>query len=846
MGRVYRAHDGNLNRRVAIKVLPEAFADDADRLARFRREAQVLASLSHTNIAAIYGLEEAQGEVALALELVEGEDLAARLTRGAIPLDDALAIARQIADGLEAAHEKGIVHRDLKPANIRITPEGVVKLLDFGLAKQGLETAASHGAAASMSSPTFQSPAAVTTPGVILGTAAYMAPEQARGAGADKRADLWAFGVVLMEMLTGQHVFPGETVSDVLAAVLRRDIPWSALPSETPTPVRRLLRRCLQRDRKKRLADAASARLEIDDALGGEPDRVSVATAALSTRRRATLRTVLPAVAGTALVVSAVVYALVPRPAPPALERLVLTIVPPQGMVMTPVGTMASTPQLSPDGSAVLFKTESPRGYHVRRLAAMDVIKVPGSERLGNEPFWHGNTRVTMPTPDGAGGRLLDVRLPDGAPETVMTYGANVRGGGWTSDGQVILPATMQLLIGANGAPVRGDPGRLMYPEFIRGTPHVVFLRRVDRGQPEVILATMVDGAIADHVVLLKNDTAARFTPSGGNRLLFVRNENLYAQRLNLTTRSLEGEPELIIKEVASQPSLFRADFSVADNGTIAWRPGRAALSQVVTFNRQGQQLGVSGPPGAIETVLMSPLDDARLLVRGDAYFLVNAGEAGRASLPQDVMWAFWSPDGHLVGRRRETGFGRIGTDGAIEPIGAVADGVSVFALSPDGRFALGRVGAQAVWAPVAEMIEPKAWKPLTDLDETASDVSFSPDGRFVVYDARGVYVQPFPGAGRRQLVDGSGRDPVWRRDGREILYVRDDAVWSAPVSARGGTIAFNSPLRLFSGVRRSPSAVAQSQSLAVASNGSRFYLTQGVEQPTADVIHVLIGALRN
>ncbi len=266
-GEVYRARDTKLNRDVAVKVLSAAFAEDRVRLARFRREAQVLASLNHPNIAAIYGLEESSDVVALALELVEGEEVAERLKGGAIPVDEAIAIAKQIAEGLEAAHEKGIVHRDLKPANVKIAKDGTVKILDFGLAKAYEGEPATDGALSQ--SPTMSRQ--MTEAGIILGTAAYMSPEQARGKPVDKRADVWAFGVVLFEMLTGRRLFQGKTVSDTMAAVLRQEIPWPALPPETPAGVQRLLCRCLDRDTRERLRDIGEARTALKDSASFEP-----------------------------------------------------------------------------------------------------------------------------------------------------------------------------------------------------------------------------------------------------------------------------------------------------------------------------------------------------------------------------------------------------------------------------------------------------------------------------------------------------------------------------------------------------------------------------------------------
>src|SRR5688572_2628951 len=279
MGEVFRAHDTRLNRQVAIKVLPAAFANDKERVARFRREAQVVASLNHPNVAAIYGLEESDGVIGLALELVEGEDLAQRLMRGAIPIDEAIEIARQIAEGLEAAHEKGVVHRDLKPANVKIAPDGTVKILDFGLAK-AYEDDSSSNETSLANSPTMARP--MTNAGMILGTAAYMSPEQARGKPVDKRSDIWSFGVVLFEMMTGRRLFAGETVSDTLAAVLRQDIDFDKLPESTPQTLRRVLRRCLERNPKTRLHDVADARLELTNAIDPAPE---VAPPPASTRR---------------------------------------------------------------------------------------------------------------------------------------------------------------------------------------------------------------------------------------------------------------------------------------------------------------------------------------------------------------------------------------------------------------------------------------------------------------------------------------------------------------------------------------------------------------------------------
>ena len=349
MGGVYRARDTKLNRDVALKILPDAFASDPDRLARFTREAQTLASLNHPNIAAIYGIEESPDVRALVMELVEGEDLSLRIARGAIPLDEALPIAKHIAEALEAAHEQGIIHRDLKPANIKVRADGTVKVLDFGLAK-ALDPAAASSPQA-MNSPTITSPA-MTQAGMILGTAAYMAPEQARGTAVDKRADVWAFGVVLYEMLTGRRLFTGTTVSDTIAAVLKAEPDWTTLPTDTPPAIRRLLRRCLEKDRKRRLTDAGAARLEIDDALTASPTAdgavASDTSATAAPRGRLAWMTGLAAAAvlvAAALAVPAVRYLReTPTPAPPEMRL----------EIATPATSDVMSFALSPDGRQIV------------------------------------------------------------------------------------------------------------------------------------------------------------------------------------------------------------------------------------------------------------------------------------------------------------------------------------------------------------------------------------------------------------------------------------------------------------------------------------------------------------
>ncbi len=425
MGEVYRATDTNLKRAVAIKVLPDALAFDAERLMRFRREAEVLASLNHPNIAAIYGLEDAGGVMALAMEFVEGVDLAERISHGAMPIDEALPIAAQIADALAAAHEQGIIHRDLKPANIKLRSDGTVKVLDFGLAKaRSLHNAISQGVT---QSPTMMSPARMTRIGMLLGTAAYMSPEQAKGRPADKRSDVWAFGCVLFEMLTGRRAFGGDEVTDTLAEVLKGTPDWTALPATTPQGIRRLLRRCLEKDRKERLADLGTARLDIKDALGGPADEPLQREPPRSWQRR-----LLPI--GLAMFVTALlagygtwtVARSAPRPASPVTRSLLG--VHPFGQATPGAAQDArganirpnrSAIALSPDGRILVFQAASEKGVQLyqRRLEELQATAIPGTQGA-DTPFF---------SPDGAwigfqaAGELRKVPVSGGPPSPICT-----------------------------------------------------------------------------------------------------------------------------------------------------------------------------------------------------------------------------------------------------------------------------------------------------------------------------------------------------------------------------------------------------------------------------------------
>jgi eukaryotic-like serine/threonine-protein kinase len=840
MGEVYRARDLKLKREVAIKILPDEFSSDADRVSRFQREAEVLASLNHPNIGAIYDFQEENRSRYLVLELIEGDTLADRIARGPIPAEEAIPIARDMCEALEAAHDKGIIHRDLKPLNIKITFDNRVKVLDFGLAK----TYSANIDQIEPNSPTLT--AEQTATGMILGTAAYMSPEQAKGQPVDKRADIWAFGAVLFEMLSRQRVFPGDDTSDVLAAILRGDPDWNALPATTPLEILELLRHCLEKDPKRRLRDIGDARWRLD--------RQREAPLAPEPRsRRAWIGW------ATAALIALVGFAGWLRPPAKSTQlSAALTIVPAPGTVVAAPGGQQAAPQVSPDGLSVLYSASG--GDYVRHLNSLEPDRVRAMVAFG-EPFWSPNSgSVAFQGADG----LMKIRTPDGAAELIAAFPAAMRGGTWGEDGTILFAGSKRLYATTAGG---GEPallnvagmkqGEYYYPEFLpEGKDLLFFFVPFDSSTEdgEVYLAHFSRGQILNPVLLMRNDTAARYTPAGGGRILFVRDNGLYSQKLNLQTRQLEGESELIQHGVASGPgmSVYRADFSVSRSGVVAFRPGTAALAQVTIFDRQGTEIGKAGPAGAIGSLSLSP-DEAHLLAIGDRSWLLDVGQTGRLSLGRKWEWDLWFPDGsRLLGQRPGPGSrlgerelnGSGGVHELTDSTGMLHD------ISPDGKEALFMLGGgRGIFSMRLDSERSEPTQRVTvETGEASFTPGFSPDGRWIVYVLRtqgnkfAVFVQPFPGPGLRKQVAAIGRFPVWRKDGKEIVYLAGTEIWSVGVETSGHDLRFGSPHKLFSGVRLSPGANGGDRPIAVSRDGSRIYLPQAVEQPNSNVIHVKTG----
>ena len=863
MGVVFRARDTRLGRDVAIKVLLPEVAGNPERLARFQREAQVLAALNHPNIAAIYGLEESGGVSALVMELVDGDDLSERIARGPLPLDDALRIAKQVADALEAAHEQGIVHRDLKPANIRVRPDGTVKVLDFGLAKameppSGVSAASSRGASMS---PTITSPAMMTGAGTILGTAAYMSPEQARGGQVDRRADLWAFGVILFEMLSGRRLFDGGTVSDTLASILKTDPDWSLLPPSTPAPIRRLLRRSLAKDRRERLDSAAGARLEIEEALAPPASEPATAGSASATRR---LPWVVAAVAGAAALVL-LAMSLTDRDSSSALDQplVELEIAPPQGTTFGPVRSAFRTVAISPDGQQ-LAMIAGPRDgkpmLWIRPVASNSPRVIAGTENAVH-PFW---------SPDGkwvgflAGGKIKRVGLDGGQPQVVGD--ANRPGGTFNASGLTLLTRIGEPLMRASTA---GGPASPLFaldaarkengqtdPVFLPDGNHVIYFSVA----PEMGVAfASMDGSVRKFLFPQQNSPAdyAPDPESDGGWLLYNVRDSLMARRFNPATGDLAGEPVRLADEVVGGPSI-----SVSNNGVLTFR--RSVLGrlrrELAWFTRDGKQTGLLGDAGAGvparpelspdgATVAVSRLVDSAT----DIYLeSVSGGPPTRFTFePGADGFPVWSPDGqrlyyassrdnrsHLI-ERPANGLGAERV--LLRPEGRVVQPVSI---SGDGRWLVVRAGGAGQ--------QSISFLSLVDgtnvrLSEEASvlNASMSPDGRWVAYDMTlgsgfDVFVRGMPREvngsavdAKRQISAGGGSQPLWSRDGKEIFYLTQDrtTVVSVAVETAGGVFRTGPPRALFK--------PGEDVTFDVSADGQRFLVnrTVSVTDPPVSVI---------
>jgi len=861
MGQVWRARDTKLDRDVAIKVLPEAFAHDADRLARFTREAKTLAALNHPNIAAIYGLEDGGGITALVMELVEGDDLSQRIARGAMPLDEALPIAKQIAEALEAAHEQGIIHRDLKPANIKVRADGTVKVLDFGLAK-AIDANASSATADAMHSPTITSPA-MTQAGMILGTAAYMAPEQARGKTVDRRADIWAFGAVLFEMLSGTRAFRGEDVTDTIMSVISKEPDWSAVPAAAPPGLRRLLTRCLKKDAKTRLQAIGDARVQIDDLISGAPDdasRMTTATTTASSRGR------LPWMVATAAVAAMVAMAT------PTLRHLREVSPPAPPEMRVEITTPATdTPQqfaLSPDGRSLVFVGSGdglPRLW-LRPLDQTEARPLAGTEGALN-PFW---------SPDSASigffaaAELLRLDIAGGAPQVLATATPPGASASWSADGTILFPRNVGESLwripatgGELAAVTRLDAPRQTShraPQFLPDGRHFLFHVL---GTPEVagIYLGSLDGRAPTR--LTAADSGGGFLPP--DQVVYVRQGTLVARRLDLTGGELKGDPVTLADGVGVD-GFLRGGFAVSGAGLVAYRTGGFAARQLTWFDRTGKAVGVAGEPDANNPGFpeLAP-DDRRVAMRrtaqgNDDVWLLDLVRGGMTRLTfngDSDSNPVWSPDGMRIA----FGAMRAGVydlylkpsngSGAEERLVASPGNKAPQDWSKDGRwlvyYELNPVTGRDLWA--LDMTSPGR-PPRVVANTPANELlaQFSPDGRWVAYQTNEsgrfeVVVKSFPdGGGTWQVSTAGGVAPRWRADGRELYFVaRDAAMMAVPVTAAGTSFEAGAPVALFPTRIVNGGTVTQNRAQYAVARDGRFLINQTVADAAAAPITLIL-----
>ena len=838
MGEVYRARDPKLQRDVAIKVLPEIFADDPERLARFEREAKTLAALSHANIAHVYGVEESPGVHALVMELVEGDTLADRIARGALPLDEALPIARQIVDALDAAHDRGIVHRDLKPANIKIAPDGTVKILDFGLALALDPTRTASGDA--MHSPTFSMRA--TQMGTILGTAAYMSPEQARGKPVDKRADIWAFGVVLYEMLTGRRLFEGEGISDIMAGVLRGELDWTRLPSGIPSPVRRLLGRCLERDPKRRLRDIADARADLEPQ--AEPTRVMV---------RSSIWKTIGTAAGGLIIGAAAVWVLQPsraRDAPPVrrfgMSGMSLVRDAGQSLTLSADGRLLAYRGIRPDGVDQLF---------VRALDTLQSVPISGTEG-GRLPFLSADGRQLG---FFSGAQVKRVTLAGGSPQTMTTIRGVAMGGAWLDDGSMVVSDT-------SAGIVRISQGRA--PETILApseaaqeiaTPWPLpggrgLLLSLRKGDRFVIgLLSLSDRKL--EALANTDGWAPLWSPTG--HVLYNEGESIFAVPLDAARLKVTGEPFPVLTTLRTRLAVQGRTFSIASDGTLAYMPtesrGEGQWS-LVWVDRQGLETALGDIGAQTDTPRFSP-DGSRVAFRKPApncdvwTYDVARGTSTRLTLEGDNHGVVWTPDG------RGLAFVRLGgrspgvsttellsvpaEGGTPQRVATLSSTSAVWpaAWSAAAGRLLAAVGADIYdWAPGGEP-SPLVRSPFEDMHP-----AFSPSGRAFAYVSNEsgppqVYVQPYPGPGGRvQVSTNGGREPVWSRDGKELFFRMGRGMFVADVNPVQPT-AVGRPRLLFSSDHMPGSNTANYD---VSPDGKRFVMVKGPPQRSENEVVVV------
>jgi Tol biopolymer transport system component len=787
MGEVYSARDRRLNRNVAMKVLPDLFAHDTERLARFEREAKLLASLNHPNIAAIHGLEESGSTRALVMELVEGPTLAERIAAGPIPLDEALTIAKQVAEALEYAHDHNVIHRDLKPANVKVTAEGTVKVLDFGLAKA--MSGDLHESDMS-NSPTLSMDA--TRQGVILGTAAYMSPEQARGKTVDRRTDVWAFGCVLYEMLSGRQPFQGEDITEVLAAVINKDPLFDGLPAKTPPTIRSLLRRCLEKNVRRRLSHVAEARMVIEDVLSGAAPAEPGGGAAESSRKRRRPAQVISLVAGLLAVVAIAVLAtwyLKPSPPRPVTRT---TVNLPPGVELAALDLPAVA--ISSDGRQLAYVAtrNNVRQIYLRPMDGFETRPISGTESA-NAPFF---------SPDGqwigfaAAGNLKKILVSGGAALTLASVGAE-RGATWAGGGTIVYTPTtaspLQQVLDAGGAPkplTRLETGEITHrwPEILPGGDTVLFAAGQSANTLQLAAYSLRTGK---RKMLALSGTSPHYARSG--HLIYAQQGSLMAVPFDAQRLQITGTPVPVVEGVLQSAGNGFAQYALSADGSLVYIPGsiQATQRKLVWVDRKGAELAVAAPARPYRYPRISP-DGQRVAVTIEEaesnvwLYDLRRDTLSRLTFEGGInLLGAWTPDGKRIA------YASIREGGTQNPFWQPADGsgaaerlgTSEFSTTPSSFSLDGQLLASVQIRPdtgydidVTNLSDHKINQFLrTRFFEGAP--GFSPDGRWLVYvsDQSGrleIYVQPYPGPGGKwQISTDGGTEPTWSRNGREIFY---------------------------------------------------------------------------
>jgi len=857
MGEVWRAEDTKLGRQVALKVLPEEFANDPERMARFEREAKVLASLNDPNIAHLYGLETDSSGTGtgvgtfLVMELVEGEDLSERIAKGPIPIEEAIPIALQIAEALEAAHEKGIVHRDLKPANIKVTEDGTVKVLDFGLAKAW----ESEGADSSLSlSPTMTAHA--TAAGVILGTAAYMSPEQAAGLSADGRADIWSFGVVLWEMLTGHKLFDGETVSHVLAAVLKDEVDLDELPQDIPYKLCELVGRCLQKKPRQRLQAIGDARIVLEDNVADPASfEKSISPPGTPTGRFASWKWAAPL--GIAAILAAAVGLSVFSRQPSQRMTQSYLLPPPDGHIRAEQGLA-----VSPDGTVLAYIAEKGNTTQLW-VHALDSPSARPLEGTGNAllPFW---------SPDGhhlaffADGELKRIPVVGGAARS-LSEASEPRGGTWAPDDRIIFSPDYRdglWSITASGGQARrlteldeerGEKSH-RWPTVLPDGKHILFLAQTDEGgsssdRSSIEALTLADGS---RTRVLEVNSSVAYAPREG--LVFWRGGSLYAQNFDTKRLVLEGDPLQLAEDVGYTQN-ERGVFTISNEGTMVYHKGSGVTqpASLEWYGRDGTSQSEAAPLGIYRGIALAP-DGRRLaLTEGLTVWvrdLVRGTAARVTDDDEDHLFPVWSPDGKWLAFHTNRTAGsefrkKLASGLGEEELIVTLDRVSyVRSWSPDGRYlAFHALGAGTEWDCWLYSFEEDEVRPVVSTRYSDIEPTFSPDSRWIAYASNEsgrseIYVVPVDDQSRKwQVSTDGGGFPVWSRDGREIFFADlEDNVLA--VSVRGETdLEFGVPQILFQMPEQPASfGVFRFSNFKVAPDGLRFLVHHSPEKSrTAD-----------